>query len=120
MLLYILYVEPLLLYLEANLEGIHIPGSAAPAGNPVISDINEKIEAFCDDVNILTEHLSDIIKVDQIVSEFESISGAILSLTKKCKIIGFGQWKRKSTWPVAYVQTEEELKVFWLYHQRYL
>ena len=112
MLLYILYVEPLLLYLERNLKGMNILDSAAVAGNPLNYGISEKLEAFCDDVNILTEHLSDIIKVDQIVSEFEIISGAILSRSKKCKIIGFGQWKQRKNWPVDYVQTEEELKVF--------
>ena len=100
MLLYILYAEPLLLYLERNLQGMNISG------------IPQKLEAFCDDVNIMTQHLSDIIKVDEIVEEFEAFSGAILSRRKKCKIIGFGKWKQNTNWPVTYVQTEEELKVF--------
>ena len=103
MLLYILYIEPLLLYLERNLLGISISG------------INQKLEAFCDDVNVMTEHLDDIVKVDKIVEEFESFSGAILSRTKKCKIIGFGLWKDKNTWPLDYIKTEEEVKVFGIF-----
>ena len=103
MLLYILYIEPLLLYLERNLMGVSISG------------ISQKLEAFCDDVNVMTEHVDDIVKVDKIVEEFEAFSGAILSRSKKCKIIGFGQWKGKSTWPIDYLQTEEEVKVFGIY-----
>ena len=100
MILYIIYIEPLLLYLERNLEGIKISG------------FSQKLESYCDDVNVLTEHLSDIIKVDVAVQEFEAISGAILSRKKKCKILGFGQWKSKTSWPINYLQSVEEVKVF--------
>ena len=100
MLLYILYVEPLLLYLERNLQGINISG------------IHQKGESYCDDVNVMTEHLEDIVKVDHAVQEFEEFSGAILSRAKKCKIIGFGRWRTKVDWPVDYVQTVDEVKVF--------
>lgn len=52
MLLYILYIEPLLLYLERNLHGINVCG------------IHQKLESYCNDVNVMTEHLEDVVKVD--------------------------------------------------------
>ena len=100
MVLYIIYIEPLLLYLERQLEGIKISG------------FSQKLESYCDNVNVLTEHLSDIVKVDVAVQEFEEFSGAILSRKKKCKIIGFGKWKTKTSWPINYLQNVEEVKVF--------
>ena len=103
MILYILYVEPLLLYLEMNLIGLKIAG------------ISQILEAYCDDVNVLTDNLEDLVTVDTAVSEFESFSGAILSRSKKCKILGFGSWREKSVWPLDYVQTEHELKIFGIF-----
>ena len=43
MLLYIIYVEPLLLTLEKKINGLRV------------ENIAQKIEAFCDDVNVTTE-----------------------------------------------------------------
>ena len=40
------------------------------------------MEAFSDDVNVLTCSLSDLFNVDSAVTEFEKISGALLS---RCK-----------------------------------
>ena len=42
MLLYIIYVEPLLLLLERKLTGLHLPF------------VTEVLEAYCDDINIMT------------------------------------------------------------------
>ena len=100
MVLYILYIEPLLLRLESSLKGINIAG------------IKETTEAYCDDVNVLTDDEGDLVQADVIVKEFEALSGAILSRSKKCKIIGFGQWNKKTTWPLKYIQTEAEVKIF--------
>ena len=41
--------------------------------------------------------------VDKAVEVFEQVSGAILSRTFKCKIIGFGPWKNKEDWPLPCV-----------------
>ena len=120
MILYIIYIEPLLLYLERNLEGIKIgrPALTFQLISPVQgqasvgSSLTQKSKSYCDDVNILTEHLPDLVKVDQAVQEFEAFSGAILSRRKKCKIIGFDQWKSRNEWPIHYVQTVKEVKVF--------
>ena len=84
MLLYIIYIEPLLLYLERVLMGLKMAG------------IPQSIEAYCDDVNVLTDKLSDFVVVDLVVRRFEAVSGAILSRAKKSKVIGFGTWLNKT------------------------
>ena len=74
MLLYIIYVEPLLVNLEANLTGLRF------------SNVKEVLESYCDDLNVLTDQLQDFTKLSNIVTDFEKISGAILSMDKKCKL----------------------------------
>ena len=103
MILYIIYIEPLLLHLERSLVGVDING------------IPEVLESFCDDVNIVTEHTEDLLKADVIVSNFEKMSGAILSRNNKCKILGIGDWKSREDWPIEYVQSVKELKVFGIF-----
>ena len=49
---------------------------------------------------------------DEAVRKFESLSGAILSRNKKCQIIGFGSWEDRSIWPINYLKTVKEIKVF--------
>ena len=46
MILYIIYIEPLLLFLEKNLVGIRVAG------------VPQCIEAYCDDINILINRMS--------------------------------------------------------------
>ena len=53
--------------------------------------------------------------VDDSVRKFERVSGAILSRSNKCKIIGFGNWKKRCNWPLQYVKSVEELKVFGIF-----
>ena len=106
MVLYILYVEPLLVYIENRITGLSFP---SPRGS--FLDF-EKDEAYCDDLNVVTEDVNDLIIVDQAVGKFESLSGALLSRGNKCKIFGFGCWKKRTSWPLAYVECVNELKIF--------
>ena len=103
MALYIIYIEPLLLYLENHLTGLKI------------ADFHQVTEAFCDDVNVLTEDMQDLPKVDAIITKFEEFSGAILSRNNKCKLMGLGSWKSKTVWPLTYAKTEDELKIFGIF-----
>ena len=73
MLLYIIYIEPLLVYLERVAVGLKVAG------------IPQSIEAYCDDVNVLTNNLSDFLVVDLAVRKFEAVSGAILSRARSLK-----------------------------------
>ena len=50
----------------------------------------QRDEDFCDDVNFIGEKLSDLIIIDEIFTNFENISGAILSRSSKSKVMGLG------------------------------
>ena len=100
MLLYILYIEPLLLILEAKMTGLRL------------KHISQKIEAFCDDVNLLTSDLKDFQIIEDIISKFEVSSGALLSRNKKCTVFGMGGWKGKENWPTVWMKPVTEVKVF--------
>ena len=99
MLLYILYVEPLLVLIENRIHGLKLMNIRAG-----ISNIDQGVEAYCDDVNILTDDINDFNIVDRTVTEFEEVSGAILSRNNKCKVLGLGKWKNKKNWPLQYLQ----------------
>ena len=103
MILYILYIEPLLVFIEKRITGLRI------------QNIEQKVEAYCDDVNIMTTNVDDLRIVDSAVTSFEQISGAILSRNFKCKVLGLGLWKNKMIWPLDYLHTVKEIKVFGFY-----
>merc|ERR1712240_764898 len=103
MLLYILYVEPLLWTLEKKITGLRV------------DSIEQKLEAYCDDVNITTDRLDDFEVIDKVVKNFEKVSGAILSRNKKCKVIGFGKWACKSDWPLDWMKPVKSEKIFGIF-----
>ena len=98
MLLYIIYVEPLLQALERKMTGLKVAG------------IGKSLEAYCDDINVITDNLADFDIVDKIIGKFEKVSGAILSRNKKCKVIGFGNWAAKEDWPLGWVNLLSQRK----------
>ena len=59
MILFIIFIEPFLRFLEKNLAGLHVCG------------IHQVVEAFCDDVNVFTNNDDDLRKVDMAVTKFE-------------------------------------------------
>ena len=107
MILYIIYIEPLLMYLENHVVGLSLPGSLS--GQPFLS---QSTEAYCDDLNLVTEDDNDFLIIDEAVKNFEAVSGAILSRNRKCKVIGFGRWKNRENWPLPYLVSVSELKIF--------
>ena len=78
MILYIIYVEPLLNALERNLLRLRLPS------------VRQTLDAYCDDINLLTQDLADFTRISDLVDKFEQFSGAILSRDKKCKVLGLG------------------------------
>ena len=100
MILYIIYVEPLLHALERSLVGLRL------------SFVRQTLEAYCDDINLLTDDLGDFVKMSEEVSKFESYSGAILSRDKKSKVVGFGKWAGRENWPVAWLKPVKSIKIF--------
>ena len=67
MLLYIIYIEPLLIMIGNQTRGLSI------------SSFVQKDEDYCDDLNFLSESEDDLIIIEGIFVKFENISGAILS-----------------------------------------
>ena len=100
MLLYIIYIEPLLMMINRMTSGLNV------------SLVQQKDEDYCDDINFVGEKLSDLIVIDEVFSNFEDISGAILSRSSKSKIMGLGPWRDKVDWPLCWLQVMSVLKVF--------
>ena len=101
MLLYIIYIEPLLVYIGKRVSGLQ-----------VLHPLQGGTEAYCDDINVITASDDDLIIVGEGVQKFEAVSGAILSRNQKCKILGIGKWSKRDVWPLNFVKTVQEVKVF--------
>ena len=91
----------LLVYIEERVSGLWM-----------LHPLQGGTEAYCDDVNVMTASDDDLVIVDEGVQMFEAVSGAILSRNHKCKILGFGKWSKRDVWPLNFVQTVQEVKVF--------
>ena len=88
MILYIIYIEPLLLALERDMVGLKV------------HNMEQKLEAYCDDINLTTNDLSDLGKISEVVEKFEVVSAAILSETY---------------WPLAWLKPVKSLKIFGIF-----
>ena len=103
----IVYVEePLLNSLEKKLSGIQF-------NDPFPT--KEVTEAYCDDINIITNDLNDFSKIEVEVREFERLSGAILSRSQKSMVMGIGRWKNREEWPIPWLLSVKSLKVFGIF-----
>ena len=113
MILYILYIEPLLLYLGKLLNGY-------PLKSPVIGGLEdvdhecttEDLEAYVDDSELIMTSDSDFLLVDDAIRKFEKLSGAILNRSSKSKVVGLGEWKGRTQWALDWLKTVDELKIF--------
>ena len=93
-------IEPLLNALEKSLTGIRL------------ASVRQTLEAYCDDIHLITNDLEDFDRMSQEVVKFELFSGAILSRNKKCKVMGFGRWVKKEMWPIDWVKPVKSMKIF--------
>jgi hypothetical protein len=98
-LLFIIYLEPFLVRLEASLKGLQL------------AHIREAAFGYMDDVEVLGSHLSDIIMVDSITLDFEAASGALLNRNRKTLILGLGSWAGRQDWPLPWLQAATSIKV---------
>ena len=100
--LFTLQQKPLLRLLRKVLRGI------------VITNFMELDLDYCDDVEVMSDDIQDLIRFDQVMTMFEATSGAILSRNDKSKVLGLGSWKGKEDWPleVSWLKSERQLKVF--------
>ena len=99
MLLYLIYMEPFLLSLKKICTGVRV------------ADFSQVDEDYADDIELVVEKEEEFILVDQLFSRFERCSGAVLSRSEKSKVMGLGGWRGRTTWPLPWLRTMEELKV---------
>ena len=109
MILYIIYMEPYLIALEEELSGFTMGHSIQV---DCCENIEQKVEAFCDDINAVTSNLDDFLVIEKVSKKFELSSGAILSRNLKCKVVGFGAWATKEDWPVPWIKPVKTVKIF--------
>ena len=64
-----------------------------------VSLVQQRDADYCDDVNFVGEKISDLILIEEIFSNFEDISGAILSRSQKSRVMGLGPWMGRQQWP---------------------
>ena len=79
---------------------------------PQAVGVDEKVEAYVDDIEAVVGSDQDILLVDEVVDQFEKVSGAILNRSKKSVILGLGGWKDRKDWPLSWVKTVDKHKVF--------
>ena len=77
MILYVIYIEPLLVTLEAELSGFEM-GSMVQSNANDFQPWVQKTEAFCDDVNLVTNNDNDFLVANEIIEKFEKSSGATI------------------------------------------
>ena len=77
-----------------------------------VSFVSQRDEDFCDDVNFVGDKLSDLVIIDEIFSNFEIVSGAILSRTQKSKVMGLGTWQGKQDWALPWMKVVPMIKMF--------
>lgn len=99
--LFLISIEPLLLVLNKRLTGLSIAG------------LRQKKLAYMDDVHGVFSSLDDLKIMNQTFNEFEMLSGMVLN-KKKTKIIGLGGWADRQAWPLDYLVTSDEIKIYGL------
>ena len=100
MLLYIIYIEPLMMMIRRMTKGL------------CVSIVKQRDEDFCDDVNFVGEKITDLVVIEEIFSNFEDISGAILSRSQKSKVMGLGPWRGRQDWPHDWLKVVNMIKIF--------
>ena len=97
--LFIINMEPLV-------RRIHNIVTGVPVG-PCL----QKTEAFMDDVNITSTNRKDLVKIDAVFMDYESLSCTLLSRSRKTKIMGFGRWAEESQWELDWVQPVDQMRI---------
>jgi len=100
MVLFVIQIEPLLVVLQRRLTGLQI-------GN-----FREASFGYVDDVAVLSEDEADLPRLDSAVRDFELASGAILNRNRKSMILGLGSWEARSVWPLPWIHSSLEVKVY--------
>ena len=72
----------------------------------------DKCEGYVDDLQAICGSLAYITNVDFLLSRFKSLSEAILNCSSKSKLMGLGEWRGRTQWPLSWVESVKSLRVF--------
>ena len=113
MILFVIYVEPLSLKLQEVLPGFNLcaPLRLQPHSKPVVG-ANTDQENYVDDLDGILNSEADFLIVDNVVRMLEGLSGAILNRDFKSKVLGLGAWKGRTIWPLSWLKSVEQIKIF--------
>ena len=119
MILFLLYIEPMLLRLEAVTSGYGMKAcrlKVVPFHYRV--GYIENGEAYFDEAEVVVSRDEEFIAVDELFVRFEAMSRAMFSRTRKSQVLGLGDWKTRKRWPLPWLRTVQKTKVFgvWLNH----
>ena len=113
MLLYIIYIESLLIQLGKSLNGFKLEAPMTGAPKHILFEAtSEAMESFVDDNEIVITSDSDFHIVDKLIEDFECVSGAILNRSEKTKIMGLGEWRNREKWPLKWVKVVKVMRIF--------
>ena len=97
---------------ERKVEGVKfLVRPAKSLWCPEMVGLEERVEAYVEDVEAVVGSDADILLVDQIVDRFEEVSRAILNRSSKSVILGLGGWRDREIWPMPWVKTVKSHKV---------
>ena len=124
MVLFIIYIEPLLMMIRKKTGGLSVLGLAGDKGYGPWELFCGKGEVcatqtdvdYVDDVNTVLGDPKDMVVIDQIFTKFEKISGAILNRSEKTKLLGLGHFEGRQQWPLDWIKVEKSIKIFGVRH----
>ena len=124
MVLFIIYVEPLLMMIRKSIKGMAVMGKSWRMGeNPgnLFVGTGDQMPRTCatqldedyvDDINAVLEDAKEMIVIDEVFKKFEDFSGAILNRSEKTKCMGLGCDLGRKTWPLKWVKVVDNVKIF--------
>lgn len=98
--LFLINIEPLLLKLNSVIKGLKV------------GVVDQKEEGYVDDITAVSTDPEDLLKIDELFTDFEAVSGTVLNRSNKCKVMGLGGWKGRQNWPLAWLQPVDSVKIY--------
>jgi len=98
-LLFVIYVEPFLRRLAAVLTGMRLAG------------LRDWGFGYMDDVEVVSNDIADLPRVDDLCRRFEAAAGAILNRNRKTVVLGLGSWAGREEWPLPWLHHAPVVKV---------
>ena len=96
--LYVLYIEPLHLKIQNEIDGTRTGSSIIKTGG------------FVDDVAIYLSNDYDIYQVNKILNNFDKATNSKLN-RNKTTLLAYGKWKHRKNWPLDWLKPQQQAKI---------